>query len=193
MTPASDDDERTGASGAAATRVPLPTGGRRAARDFDHAPVGQQAAALAGQLDLLDLRDARLSGRVVPRDRGGWDLEGQLTATVDQPCRITLEPVTTRIDTAVARRYRTDLAEPQPGGETEMPQDDALEPVPAAIDLAALLAEELALALPAFPQVPGAEMGSATYAEPGVTPLSDDDVKPLAGLKALRERMPPDD
>ncbi len=67
--------------------------------------------------------------------------------------------------------------------------DETREPLPAAIDLMAVAAEALALALPPYPRAPGAVLGDARFAEDGATPLSDEDARPFAGLAALRERM----
>ena len=94
-------------------------------------PDAAARAAIAEALDLSALRKARLEGRLVPEGRRDWRLEATLGATVVQPCVVTLEPVTTRIDVAVTRRF---LAEPPPvpeADEVEMPEDETLEPLPA--------------------------------------------------------------
>jgi uncharacterized metal-binding protein YceD (DUF177 family) len=117
-------------------------------------------------------------------------LRATLEAVVVQPCSVTLAPVTTRIEEPVLRRYMPDLPMPDPGSETEMPEDDSLEPLPDAIDLAAVLAEALALALPPFPRAPGAAFGAAVFAPPGVAPLTDADASPFA---VLRGRPPDED
>ncbi len=78
-----------------------------------------------------------------------WRLEAKLGATVVQPCVVTAEPVTTRIDDPVTRRYLAQMPEPQ-GDEVEMPEDDSAEPLPDVLDLSAVMAEALALALPLY-------------------------------------------
>jgi uncharacterized metal-binding protein YceD (DUF177 family) len=105
-----------------------------------------------------------------------------------QPCVATLAPVTTRIDTDVTRLYLADWQEPE-GEEAEMPEDDTTEALPDRVDLAAVMAEALALALPDYPRASDAEIGTTQFAAPGVTPMTDEDAKPLAGLAALRDRM----
>jgi uncharacterized metal-binding protein YceD (DUF177 family) len=111
---------------------------------------------------------------------------------VVQPCVVTAEPVTTRLDETVERRYLADLEEPT-GEEAEMPEDDTLEPVPVVLDLSAVLAEALALALPIYPRAPGAALDEAVFAAPGIAPMTDQDAKPLAALAALRDRLSDDD
>ncbi len=42
---------------------------------------------------------------------------------------------------------------------------------------------------PLYPRADGAELGEAVFAEDGAEPLSDEDVKPFAGLAALRDKL----
>jgi uncharacterized metal-binding protein YceD (DUF177 family) len=88
----------------------------------------------------------------------------------------------------VARRYLAEMPEPE-GDEVEMPEDDTAEPLPATLDLFAVLSEALALALPQYPRAEDAELGEAVFAAPGVAPMTDEEAKPLAGLAALRDRL----
>jgi uncharacterized metal-binding protein YceD (DUF177 family) len=67
-----------------------------------------------------------------------------------------------------------------------VPEDDSAEPMPEAIDLAEVLREALALALPPWPRAPGAELGEAVFAVPGTAPIRDADLKPFAALAKLR-------
>jgi uncharacterized metal-binding protein YceD (DUF177 family) len=86
---------------------------------------------------------------------------------VVQPCVVTLEPVTTRIEEPVERRFRAELPEPLPGAEVEMPEDDALEPLPETLDLGRVMTEALALAVPEYPRAGRRELGAAVFTEPG--------------------------
>ena len=160
---------------------------RRGPTPFEVVLDAPTRAALARDLGIVSVRSARLQGRVEPSGREDWRLEARLGATVVQACVVTLDPVTTRIEEAVERLYVAHPEEPEEA-EVEM-ADESLEPLGAAIDLGALLAEALALALPAYPRAPGAELGEARYAEDGVTPMRDEDARPFAGLAALRGRM----
>lgn len=154
-------------------------------------PNAAERAALARELGAESLRKLRFEGVLLPRGKAGWRLEAKLGATAVQACIVTLEPVTTRIDTEVMRDFvpsdRMDT--PEPGSEIEMPEDDTVEPMSEEIDLAEILAEALALELPAYPRKDGAELGSAQFAEEGTTPITDDDVKPFSGLAALKQKM----
>lgn len=166
--------------------------GRLSAREetpFRLEPDAEARARLAEALDLLALRKLRLEGRLVPEGARDWRLEAVLGATVVQPCGVTLAPVTTRIDEAVERRYLAHWAEPEAGSETEMPEDETAEPLPETLDLEAVMAEALALALPPFPRAEDAELGRAAFAEPGTDPLTDEDVRPFAGLRSLKEKL----
>ncbi|MDX1821019.1 MAG: DUF177 domain-containing protein [Paracoccaceae bacterium] len=151
---------------------------------------------IAAEMELLGLRKLAFQGTVRAEGRSDWVLEGTLGATVVQPCVVTLEPVTTRIDVAVRRLY---LADPTPilpeGEEIEIPEDDSAEPLGEVIELHGVMLEELALALPAWPRAEGAGIGSLSVTEPGQTPLTEESMKPFAGLAALRDKLgtPPKD
>lgn len=154
-------------------------------------PDADARAALAETLDAQSVKKLRFEGEIVPKGRAGWELQAQLGATVVQSCIVTLEPVTTRIDTTVTRRFvpADRLDQPEAGSEIEMPEDDETEELGDVIDLSAVLTEALSLALPDFPRKDGVEIADAQFAEDGVTPMTDEDTKPFAGLAALREKM----
>lgn len=144
-----------------------------------------ERADVGTDLDLLDLRKARLVGEVAPSGKADWILSASLGATVDQRCGITLAPVTTRIDEEVKRVFLADWQAPE-AVETEIPEDTNSEALPAELDLIALFTEALSLALPPFPRAPGAELQSGQFTEPGKTPMSDEDARPFAGLAKLK-------
>jgi uncharacterized metal-binding protein YceD (DUF177 family) len=148
--------------------------------------AGRQA--VAQDLGIVGVKKLRLTGTLTPLGKRDWQLDATLGATVVQDCIITLAPVTTRIEEPVIRRYLADMAAPGPG-EVEMPEDDTAEALPVDLDLAAVMIEALALALPPYPRAPGAEIGELTVTEPGAIPLSSDTVKPFASLAALRDSL----
>lgn len=160
---------------------------------FDIAPEGAAAEAIAADLGLISARKLRLAGTLTPMGKSDFRLEATLGATVVQPCVVTLDPVTTRIDADISRLYIKGYADPDTGGEVEMPDDDSAEALGAEIDLGALLSEALALELPLYPRATGAQVSGAQVAEPGVAPMTDEDAKPFAGLKALRDQLQKDD
>ena len=55
-----------------------------------------------------------------------------------------------------------------------------------------LSCEALSLALPLYPRAPGAELGAQVFAPPGAEPLTDDVIKPFAGLAGLARSMKKD-
>ncbi|MBP7240479.1 MAG: DUF177 domain-containing protein [Amaricoccus sp.] len=159
---------------------------------FDVAPEPGEAAALARLLDAQAVRKLRLRGRLAPAPGAAWSLEAELGATVVQTCVVTLEPVTTRIDTPV-RRLFTPEARPAGAvaGEFEIgpEDDDEIEPLGDRIDLGLVAIEALALALPPYPRREGAELGSsAASAPPGAAPLDAGEARPFAALGALRAK-----
>jgi uncharacterized metal-binding protein YceD (DUF177 family) len=155
---------------------------------FDLVPGRDALDRLQDRLDLIGLRKVRFAGRLVPEGRRDWRLEAELGATVVQPCRVTLAPVTTRIDEPVVRRYLARWHEPE-ATEVEMPEDDTAEPLPETLDLFEVMAEALALALPAFPRADDAEGAPQAFTEPGKTPMTDEETRPFAGLADLRDRL----
>lgn len=159
-------------------------------RDMQEKPVEMEPdaptrAALAEALGISAIRKLRLSGRLIAADRADWRFEGQLGATVVQSCVVTLDPVTTRLDEPINRYFAADWDEPEAGSEMEMPSDDSIEALGREIDLGRIMAEALALALPAYPRSDTAQSGDIQVTEPGQTPMTDDEAKPFAGLKSL--------
>lgn len=160
----------------------------RKATDFALAPTPAERQAIADALGISGVKKLLFSGHLEPQGRNDWALSATLGATVVQPCVATLTPVTTRIDEPVKRRYVADMPEIE-ASEIEMPEDDTVEALPASLDLAAVMIEALTLALPLYPRSADAAPADAVFAGPGVTPMTDDDAKPLAGLGALREQL----
>lgn len=163
----------------------------RKSRDLLIEPDAELCAQIAQHLDLSALRKFRFNGTLTPKGQQDWEVSGSLGATLVQPCAVTLDPVTTRIDTRVIRHFIADWSEPE-GEEVEMTIDDRLEPLGSRIDLSALLIEALALAAPDFPRADGvslAEDGVLRAAPEGDSPLDDNAVKPFAGLAALRDKL----
>ena len=170
---------------------------RDRAHPFELVPDAGIRAAMAADLGLSGLRKLRFAGALHPLEGGGWELRADLGATVVQPCRVTLAPVTTRIDEPVRRRYLPDWRDPAeaaaPDSEIEAPDDPDTEALPPRIDPAAVMAEALALAVPPFPRAPRAD-AAETAAKTAAAP--DDAApthRPFAGLGALRDRLRRDD
>ena len=156
--------------------------------EFALAPTADERRAIAAELGIVGVRKLRFTGALTPQGRQDWSLSAELGATVVQDCVVTLAPVTTRIDENLTRSYLADMPEIE-AAEVEMPVDDTVEALPETLDLAQVMIEALALALPLYPRREDADLSDAVFAGPGVTPMSDDDAKPFAGLGALRESL----
>ncbi|MEL6912954.1 MAG: DUF177 domain-containing protein [Pseudomonadota bacterium] len=151
-------------------------------------PTEEDRAALVAALDLLDLRKLRAAFTLTPRGTRDWHLSAAWGATLIQPCVVTLAPVTTRIDRTDALIFTANMPEITEA-ESEMPEDDTLEPLVDAAPILPLIQEMLALALPPYPRADDAELGEAVFAAPDVRPMTDEDAKPFAGLAALKSKL----
>jgi len=151
---------------------------------FALALEGPALAALAEDLGLLEVRKLSFRGELVPKGRHDWELTATLGTSVVQACIVTLAPVQTRIDEDVKRRYLAEMPQIE-ADEVEMPEDDTVEPLPQVIDIGAVMAEALALALPLYPRAPGADLGAVQGTPPGAEPIVEEKLRPFAGLADL--------
>jgi uncharacterized metal-binding protein YceD (DUF177 family) len=162
----------------------------RALRDleafaFDITPTPGEAEALARLLGAQAVRKLRFSGRLTPLAGGGWALDARLGATVVQTCVVSLDPVTSRIDQAVRRRFLSDAAARTAELVVDPDEDDEIEPLGDRIDFGLVAIEALALALPAYPRAPGVSLGPAT----ACGSADEAEPRPFAALAALRGKL----
>lgn len=155
---------------------------------FSLRPDARVLASLAEELGITSLRKLSFEGALKPFGDSDWQLKGRLGATVIQPCVVTLEPVTTRIDTGILRIFVTDYTEAE-APEVEMPEDDTIEPLGTWIDPAIIMIEALALALPEYPRKEEAQAETIRVTEPGKKPMTDEEARPFAGLAALKDQL----
>lgn len=160
----------------------------RKATQFDIQPNAAERAVIADELGIIGVKKLRFVGEITPVGKTDWELKAMLGATVVQDCVVTLAPVTSRIDEPVVRIYTAHFEVPNED-EVEMTVDENVEPLPSVVDLVEVTIEALALALPPFPRLEGAELGNIAVTERGITPMSDDDAKPFAGLGDLRKAL----
>ncbi len=144
---------------------------------------------IAHGLAISGIRKLVFEGHISADGKTDWQLRAKLGATVVQPCVVTLEPVVTRIDQPVNRRFVAGLTLDEAEEEVEMPEDDTQEALGAEIDLMRVLTEALALALPDYPRSENAQLDQATFAGPDVTPMTDAETKPFAGLAGLKDKL----
>lgn len=150
----------------------------RAPTQFDLRPDAQTRTAIAQELGLTDLPKLQFTGAIRAEGGEGWEITGQLTARVVQPCVVTLKPVKTNLEERVERHYSPHVMVPE-GDEIEM-LDETVEPLGQFIDLSAVMIEELTLALPEYPRADGAELTADTVEDD--TP---DTRRPFQGLDQL--------
>ena len=157
----------------------------------DIAPDADWRAALAVDLCSLGVRKLRFAGQIAPAGSADWQLTGTLGATVVQACVVTLDPVSTRLDEAVARTYLAQMPELPEAAEVEMPEDDSVERLGDDIDLFGVLREALSLSLPTYPRADGAS-AEVTEARPAgaapITSIGDDAFSALSDLKKKLEK-----
>ncbi|MBX3502891.1 MAG: DUF177 domain-containing protein [Alphaproteobacteria bacterium] len=144
--------------------------------DIDVQANDAERAALARRFELLDLPALQAQVSVRPGVGGVWTVSGRLRAEVVQACVVTLEPVPQAIDETFDLRFAAGA-----GGGVDDP--DAPEPLEGdTIDVGAIVADHLSLALDPFPRAPG-----ATY-EPAPEP-GDARPNPFAALEGLKSRL----
>ena len=177
-------------------RRPIPVArlSRRGETPFGIEADADERAALARFLGVARVDRLSLEGTVVPAGDEGWEVRGRLVAELEQTCVVSLGPVAAEYDAEVDRLYLP-ADRIAPVQEATVVPDEADEPDPYtnAIDPAQLAVESLALMLDPYPRAQGAALERATFAEPGVKPLEDDDVRPFAGLAALRRQLEEDE
>ena len=126
---------------------------------------------------------------LTPYGNDGLQVVGRVTASVEQACVVTLEPLTNEIDESVELLFTPPRELPKAAG----PEDDSAEAAgsPAvdapeelndgAVDLAALTVEFLILGIDPYPRKPGAVFEAGGTADPGPHPFAA-----LAALKKDR-------
>ena len=158
-------------------------------RSFRFAPDADARREIAQLLDAQSVSKFLFEGQIENMDDGSVLLQGELGASVTQACVVTLGPVKTRIDSPVRRHFITDYSLEDVDHQILPEDDENLEAMTDPIDVAAIAIEAVALALPDYPRADDAGLEKATFAEPGIQPLEDADLKPFASLEALREKL----
>ena len=149
-------------------------------------PDFETMAAIAQELQLRGLRKLRFVLEIEAQGKSDWKLTGILGATVVQDCVVTLEPVTTRIDTPVRRIFSKSLSD---SDTDEDFLDDETEELGDEIDPGLIMVEALSIAIPDYPRADGSAFEGLQTTEQGVTPLTDETSKPFAVLSELRDKL----
>ncbi|WP_293867882.1 DUF177 domain-containing protein [uncultured Alsobacter sp.] len=140
----------------------------------------QERAALAKEFGLASIEELKGTYKVNRRGRTVL-VDGKVTASVTQTCVVTLEPFPAKVDEPVALKFTDDPVKLNPAdeaGEHEAPVDAPDPIVDGRVDLGAVTAEFLALALDPYPRKPGVDF---TWDEGAPEP------SPFAALEALKK------
>jgi len=152
----------------------------------------EELLVLAKQLKINRLDNLSFKYQLVPWKKGGVEVSGVVTATIEEICVVSLEPFISEISEDVKRFFerqrRTNTAPPLLDLEVI---DDIDEDIPdiiedEAIDLGAIAVETLALCLSPYPRKPGAVFEDYVESDPD----KDDDTtrkNPFSVLKDLKK------
>ncbi|MBL4806014.1 MAG: DUF177 domain-containing protein [Rhodobacteraceae bacterium] len=154
---------------------------------FDLSPSVAEAEAIAAQLGLTGLKKMRISGAITPMGTKSWVVDADLGATVSQTCVISADPIRTRIDIAVRVKFIPEDKIDYDTPESEL--DDEVEALGKFIDAGQIAIEALTLAIPLYPRKEGVETQNTQSAPDGRTPMTDAEIKPFAGLAALKGKL----
>jgi uncharacterized metal-binding protein YceD (DUF177 family) len=144
--------------------------------EIDVSASDTERAALAKRFELLELPALQANVAVRPGLGGVWTVSGRLHAEVVQACVVTLDPVPQSIDESFDLRFAAGAA----GGSDDPEAPEPLEGD--TIDVGAIVADHLSLALDPFPRAP-----DATY-QPAPEP-ADAKPNPFAVLEQLKGRL----
>jgi len=144
--------------------------------------------AWAQDVNATALKKLRFEGSISALGKRDWQLRGELGFTVVQPCVVTLESVTTRVDVSVDRQFVAGYEAPD-DEEFELTDDENTEALGTEINVEEVLKESLALALPLYPRKEDASLTESNFTEPGKKAMSDEDARPFAGLGSLRDKL----
>jgi len=163
---------------------------RTAGLPLEIALEGAEAARLAAFLDVVAVEGLGFTGSLAPWRERGWRLSGRLSAVLVQRCVVSLDPVRQDMVLDLERHYLPRAEAPTPVEIEVGPEEaDLPDSFDEAIEIAAAITETLALDRDPYPRKPGVELGARAFAPPGVTPLTDEDLRPFAKLATLKEKL----
>lgn len=157
------DDHKTERASAMPWHVPvvvrdIPEDGR----SFTLEPDAETRAAIAAAAGLRDLPQLAATFDLTRRDADGLRVVGQVSATAEQTCVVTLEPLLNAIEQNVDLLFMPQIISPEPLADNEPLRASAEaklngpEPLlDGVVDLGALAVEFLILGLDPYPRKPG--------------------------------------
>jgi uncharacterized metal-binding protein YceD (DUF177 family) len=154
-------------------------------RQFELAADERTRMALAHALGLRALPRLNATFAVHRRGRDGLHVTGEVSATVEQTCVVSLEPLESEVAEAVDLVFEPPPTRPDPSGAVEGEKQVGEGPEPlygGVVDLGAVATEFLILGVDPYPRKPG-----AVFAAPAAARDEAAD-HPFAALAALKSR-----
>jgi hypothetical protein len=152
-------------------------------RHFDLAADAGTREAVAKSIGLAALPRLEASFDVTRRGSDGLRVVGRVSATVEQTCVVTLDPIENEVDEPVDLAFAApaDGSADDDGKVAVQVAEDAPEPlIGGVVDLGVIATDFLSLGLDPYPRKPGAEFAA---------PVTEDDSgHPFAALAALKNK-----
>ncbi|MGB0855245.1 MAG: YceD family protein [Pikeienuella sp.] len=162
---------------------------KRKTIEIRHDADADTRAALAAELQLIEIPSLRVEASVTAVGRDQWRVSGTVRAKVVQTCVITLNPVSAIVEEAFDRRFTEDQNAVGSDLDFDPVSEDPPELIDESIDVGVVASEALALGLDPYPRARGATFDGAAAIPPGAEPIRPADLKPFAGLAALKKAM----
>lgn len=148
----------------------------------------EERAALAKLNGLESVEQLEADLTVAREGRSGVQVTGELSARVRQVCVVSLDPFEADISEPIEVHFLPEAellaleAKRSKAREPDVPEEDLPDPiVNGRIDLGAVTAEFLSLALDPYPRKPG-----VTYVAPETPPGDEAEISPFAALRRLK-------
>ncbi|MEQ1669375.1 MAG: DUF177 domain-containing protein [Hyphomicrobium sp.] len=144
--------------------------------------AGESLLLLAQQLDMLSLSNVTSSYRIERLAGGGYRLKGRVSATGEQACIVSLDPVPAQIDETFDVEFWPELPDASGGEDKAILTARDVEPLEdGAIPLGRIVFECLSAGVDPYPRKDGAEFSWTDKAE---SPAGK--VSPFAALAKLK-------
>ncbi|MBK9079916.1 MAG: DUF177 domain-containing protein [Hyphomicrobium sp.] len=150
----------------------------------DRAIAADALAALAKDLGMLSLDDAKTNYRIERLAGGAYRLHGRVVANGSQACVITVEPVASHVDDTFDVEFWPDLPEPDGGEEKTILDARDVELLEGgSIPVGRIVFETLSAGLDPYPRKPDAEFSWSDKADQDAK-----NVSPFAALSKLKTK-----
>lgn len=149
--------------------------------------------AIAAAFGLLDVAAFETTFIFRPEGADAWRLDGEVRARFTQECVVTLQSVDAKVAESFTRIFSPDgvdpFADPSASIDFDLDEEDPAEPLGDGVDAGAVALETLALAIDPYPRAPEAAFAPVSAKPAGAEEISEERVKPFAGLAALKKAM----